>query len=189
MVTRDLTRRGTAWATAALVICGTAVAVPPGASPDVHHGLPTAQRFERTPYDTLPGWDINVYRAGDTQAFLRCSAEKRYGAQSALTVARSRAGYVLGFTSTRWPFDDGSSHESTLQVDDGELVLATMRARLLPSGPIGFVDVEPGHPLLSQLTRGRSLAVQAVEVAIAFDLDGADGAVAAIDRCFQEHVG
>ncbi len=172
MVARQLVC-GFAWACVGLVTWGAALA--------------DAQPFERSPFESVSGWQINVYRATGTQAFLRCSAERRYAEQFALTIARNRTGFVLGFTSSRWAFDDGSSHPAVLRVDDGEAIQAAMRIRLLPSGPIGFCDVEPESAVLSQVVDGRGLVVQAGDVEIELDLEGAADAVDSVVRCFQSH--
>jgi hypothetical protein len=146
-----------------------------------------AQPFARTEYEAFPGWVINIYRSGETQAFLRCSAEERYGEQSALTIARSQAGYVVGFTSSRWTFEDGARHPATLRVDAGDPVTTSMRGRLLPSGPRGFTDFQPGDSVLTELPAGRRLAVRAVDVTLEYALEGVERAMASVERCFAEH--
>jgi len=142
-----------------------------------------AQAPARTPYSAPGDWTVTTYRAGDTGAFLRCSAERHYEAQ-ALTVAKNAAGkFVLGFTSNEWTFEDRSTHPITVRVDSGDEVALSGRVRILPSGPIVFVDIEEGSGVIAKLSAGYSLHINAGEVSLTMDLAGSAAAIASTNQC------
>jgi hypothetical protein len=142
-----------------------------------------AQAPARTPYAAPGDWTVTTYRAGDTGAFLRCSAERHYEAQ-ALTVAKNAAGkFVLGFTSKEWTFEDRSTHPISVRVDSGAEVMLSGRVRLLPSGPIVFVDIEMDSAVIAEISAGNSLQVSSEETSLAMDLAGSAAAIASTNQC------
>ena len=146
-----------------------------------------AQNFERTPYWAPENWTVTTYRAGDSREFLRCSAERHYGDGLALTIAKASAGnIVLGFTSPRWPYEDRSIHDIELRIDTGERMSFSGRVRVLPSGPIVFVDLEPTSHVIPAISTGRQLNVSSPEIALAIDLTGSAAAVASVDQCHRD---
>jgi hypothetical protein len=142
-----------------------------------------AQAPARTPYAAPGDWTVTTYRAGDTGAFLRCSAERHYEAQ-ALTVAKNAAGkFVLGFTSNEWTFEDRSTHPISVRIDSGEEVMLSGRVRLLPSGPIVFVDIEMDSAVIAEISAGSSLQVISGETSLVMDLAGSAAAIASTNQC------
>ena len=142
-----------------------------------------AQAPARTPYAAPGDWTVTTYRAGDSGAFLRCSAERHYEAQ-ALTVARNAAGkFVLGFTSNEWTFEDRSTHPISIRVDSGEEVTLSGRVRLLPSGPIVFVDVDMGSSVIAEISAGNTLHISSAETSLTMDLAGSRTAIASTNQC------
>ena len=145
-----------------------------------------AQAPARTPYSTPGDWSVTTYRAGDTGAFLRCSAERHY-AEQALTVAKNAAGkFVPGFTSEEWTFEDRSTHPISVRVDSGEEGTLSGRVRLLPSGPIVFVDIDMGSSIIAEISAGHSLHISSGETALVMDLAGSAAAVASTNQCHQD---
>lgn len=144
----------------------------------------SAQDIERTPYWAPANWTVTTYRSAESKAFLRCSAERHYDNGLALTVAKNNAGnIVLGFTSSNWTYDDRSTHDVSIQIDSGEQMSFPGRARVLPSGPIVFVDLEHTNPIVAVISSGRSLHVSSPETTLEFELTGSAAAVASMDQC------
>jgi len=142
-----------------------------------------AQAPARTPYSAPGDWTVTTYRAGDTGAFLRCSAERHYEAQ-ALTVAKNAAGkFVLGFTSNEWTFEDRSIHPISVRVDSGDEVALSGRVRILPSGPIVFVDIEEDSGVIASLSAGNALHVSSGETSLVMNLAGSAAAIASTNQC------
>jgi len=146
-----------------------------------------AQAPARTPYSAPGNWTVTTYRAGDSGAFLRCSAERHYGGGFALTIARNAAGkFVLGFTSDDWTYEDRSTHPVSVRIDSGEETLLPGRVRLLPSGPIVFVDIETDSSVITEISAGNILHVHSAETALEFELAGSAAAVESTNRCYQD---
>lgn len=142
------------------------------------------QGFERTPFAAPDDWTVTTYRAADTKSFLRCSAERHYDDGPALTVARTADGkYVLGVTSALWQFEDRSTHEFEVTVDAGDANMVTGRVRLLPSGPMIFVDVDLGSSLIAEISAGNTLTVSSGEVSIDMNLKGSAAALSSLEAC------
>jgi hypothetical protein len=145
-----------------------------------------AQAPARTPYSTPGNWTVTIYRAGDTGAFLRCSAERHY-ADQALTIAKNAAGkFVLGFTSKEWAFEDRSTHPISVRVDSLEEVTLSGRVRILPSGPIVFVDIDMDSTIIAEISAGNALYVSSGETALVMDLAGSAAAIAGTNQCHQD---
>jgi hypothetical protein len=143
-----------------------------------------AQSFERIPYSAPPDWTVTTYRSKETGAFLRCSAERHYDDGNALTVARTAEGKsVLGFTSSAWAFDDRETTEVRLQVDANMPMSTTGRGRLLPSGPMLFVDVDPASGVMAELSNGSLLLVTSGETTLRLSLRGSAAAIAGVNQC------
>ena len=142
-----------------------------------------AQNINRTIFKEWPGWTITTYRTADTQAFLRCSAEKHYANGTALTIARTAPRYVLGFTSAAWPYEDRTTPPISVHIDSGEQVSATGRVRLLGSGPMLFMDLELGNPVISAIPDGKILHVHSEQTSIDFDLIGSKPVIAGLEEC------
>jgi hypothetical protein len=147
--------------------------------------LAHAQNFERTPFTEVSGWTITTYRAKDTGEFLRCSAEMHYANKTALTIARTASSYTLAYTSTEWPFEDNSMPMVSAHVDAYDILSVQGRVRLLNSGPIVFMSVEPGSAILAGIAKGRVLHVHADKTSIDFDLTGSSKATSAVEECWQ----
>ncbi len=149
-------------------------------------GIAEAQQsLERTRYSTLVDWTVTTYRS-DAQAFLRCSAERHYDNGLALTVSRNTSGYVLGFTSSDWPYEDRSTHSVSVGVDSGASQAFAGRVRLLTSGPIVFVDLEADSPIIPAIAKGRMLQVESPETNLDFDLTGSAAAVSSLLSCHRD---
>ncbi len=146
-----------------------------------------AQGIQRTPYWAPADWTVTTYRAAESNEFLRCSAERHYDDGLALTVAKNSAGnIVLGFTSPKWTYEDRSTHDVVVRIDSGVQMSFPGRARVLPSGPIVFVDLEPTGTIVPFISTGRSLRVSSGETALEFDLTGSAAAVASVDQCHRD---
>jgi hypothetical protein len=146
-----------------------------------------AQNVERIPYWAPQNWTVTTYRSEDSKEFLRCSAERHYDNGTALTVAKNNAGnIVLGFTSSNWTYEDRSTHDISIRIDSGEQMSFPGRVRVLPSGPIVFVDLEYTNPVVPTLSTGRMLNVSSPETTLEFELTGSASAVASVDQCHLE---
>lgn len=146
-----------------------------------------AQSFERIPYSAPPHWTVTTYRSSDSGAFLRCSAERHYDDGNTLTVARNAEGkFVLGFTSAAWSFEDSVMPEVSMQVDTYQPVSMTGRARVLPSGPILFVDIDPSTTIIDELSKGSRVIVSSGETSLTLDLLGSAAAIASTDQCQRD---
>ena len=145
-----------------------------------------SQAPARTPYSASGEWTVTTYRAGDTGAFLRCSAERHYAAQT-LTIAKNAAGmFVLGFTSDEWTFEDRSTHQVSIRVDSGDAVSMPGRVRILSVGPIVFVDLELESTVVAEIVAGNALYVSSAETALAMDLTGSAVAIASTNQCHRD---
>ena len=145
------------------------------------------QAPERTPYSAPAGWTVTTYRAANSRAFLRCSAERHYDDGSALTIAKNNAAnIVLGFTSTEWPFEDGSTQTVLLRIDSGEERRLPGRVRILPSGPIVFVDLVSTSAMVPAIRKGTTLQVSSGGTTLTFGLTGSAAAIASVDRCHRD---
>jgi hypothetical protein len=143
-----------------------------------------AQAPERTPYSAPDNWTVTTYRASGTKAFLRCSAERHYGDGLTLTIAKNVAGkFVLGFTSSDWKYEDRSTPTVSIQIDAGESVSLPGRVRLLPTGPIVFVDIEENSSIVTSMSLGSALHVRTAETSLEFSLAGAEAAVSGVNQC------
>ena len=152
------------------------------------HGA-LAQSFDRTPYTKFDGWLINTYRAADSGEFLRCSAERHLEDAPTLTIARTAASkFVLGVTSAEWTFDDRSTPATTLQVDENTSTSLAGRVRILPNGPMLFIDVEAGSSLMDELAAGNTLTVSAGETQLQIPLAGSAAAIATTIQCHQDAI-
>jgi len=148
-----------------------------------------AQPPERTPYSAPPNWTVTTYRAADTQAFLRCSAERHYDGGLALTVAKNNMGtFVLGFTSSDWAYEDRSTHPVVIKIDSNEEISFSGRVRRLGSGPIVFVDLEPTSSVIPAISAGRVLQVSSAETSVEFQLTGSAAAVASLEQCHRDGI-
>ena len=146
-----------------------------------------AQAPARTPYSALPNWSVTTYRAGDTNAFLRCSAERHYDDGLTLTIAKNAAGkFVLGFTSPEWTYEDRSSHSVSVRIDSGEETSLQGRVRLLPSGPIVFVDIAADSTIVGSIAAGEVLHVNSDETSLSFELSGSAAAVSSTNECHRD---
>ena len=146
-----------------------------------------AQAPARTPYSAPPGWSVTTYRAAETQAFLRCSAERHYNDGMTLTIAKTNTGkFVLGFTSPAWTYEDRSTHVVSIRVDSGEEMSLPGRVRLLPSGPIVFVDMEADSSVIPAISAGKVLYVNSAETALEFALTGSAVAVSNTAQCHRD---
>jgi len=146
-----------------------------------------AQAPERTPYSAPPDWTVTTYRAADTKVFLRCSAERHYDDGLTLTIAKTNAGkFVLGFTSSDWTYEDRSTQPVSIQIDSGEETSLSGRVRLLPSGPIVFVDIEADSTVISAISAGNVLFVNSGETSLDFDLSGSAVAVSSTEQCHRD---
>ena len=146
-----------------------------------------AQAPERTPYSAPLDWTVTTYRAAGTKAFLRCSAERHYDNGLALTVAKNNTGmFVLGFTSSEWAYEDGSTHVISIRIDSGDEMALPGRVRLLPSGPIVFVDLEPTSSVVPAISAGMVLHVSSTETALEFGLAGSAAAISSVDQCHRD---
>lgn len=142
-----------------------------------------AQAPARTPYSAPGNWTVTTYRAGDTGAFLRCSAERHYEAQT-LTVAKNAAGmFVLGFTSNEWTFEDRSTHSVSIRVDSGDAASMPGRVRILPVGPIVFVDLEMDSSVITKISAGSILQVTSADTVLNFNLAGSAAAILSTNQC------
>ncbi len=152
--------------------------------------LASAQAPDRTRYSDLPDWTVTTYRAADTGAFLRCSAERHYEGNLTLTVAKNSAGkYVLGFTSSAWPYEDRSTHSVSVQIDTNEETSMPGRVRLIPPGPIVFVDLEDDRSFVVAISDGAVLQVSSGDTVLKFSLTGSAAALATLEFCHQDGSG
>jgi hypothetical protein len=143
-----------------------------------------AQSFERIPYSAPTDWTVTTYKSRDTGAFLRCSAERHYDNGETLTIAKNAAGmFVLGFTSDKWEFEDRATTEVEIQVDTGQAISLAGRGRLLPSGPMLFVDADPTTSIIDDLSKGNRLAVGSGETSLTLNLVGSSAAIAGVNQC------
>ena len=149
--------------------------------------IASAQAPERTRYSDLPDWTVTTYRTAETEAFLRCSAERDYEGNLTLTVAKNSAGkYVLGFTSSAWPYEDRSTHSVSVRIDTNEEISMPGRVRLIPPGPIVFVDLEEGSSVIAAISAGAILNVSSGETALEFRLAGSEAALASLELCHRD---
>jgi hypothetical protein len=146
-----------------------------------------AQAPQRSPYSAPAGWTVSTYRAPETMAFLRCSAERHYDDGLTLTVAKNNAGnLVLGFTSAAWTYEDRSTHAVSVRIDSANATSLPGRVRLLPVGPIVFVDLAPGSAIIPALSSGMTLYVRSAETALEFGLTGSAAAIASMQQCHRD---
>lgn len=146
-----------------------------------------AQSFERIPYSAPQDWSVTTYRSSDSGAFLRCSAERHYADGNTLTVAKNAEGkFVLGFTSAAWTFEDSAMPEVSTQVDTYQPMSTTGRARILPLGPMLFVDVDPSTTIIDELSKGSRVIVSSGETSLTLDLVGSAAAIASTNQCQRD---
>ena len=146
-----------------------------------------AQSFERIPYSAPPDWTVTTYRSSDSGAFLRCSAERHYDDGNTLTVAKNAAGkFVLGFTSDAWEFEDRATPGVNLQVDAGQSYSMPGRVRLLPSGPMLFVDIDPATTIIDELSKGGRVHVSSGGNSLTLNLRGSAAAMASANQCQRD---
>lgn len=156
----------------------------------IHSSPGSAQAPDRTPYADLPDWTVTTYRAAETKAFQRCSAERHYEDGLTLTIAKNAAGkYVLGFTSSAWPYEDRSTHSISIKIDSGEELSMPGRVRLLPVGPIVFLDLDDNSSVISSLSAGANLHVRSDLTVLKFDLTGSAAAVSNLESCHRDGAG
>jgi hypothetical protein len=158
------------------------------ASVAIMYGSPgSAQAPDRVRYAELPDWTVTTYRAAESKALLRCSAERHYDNGLTLTVAKNAAGkYVLGFTSSEWPYEDRSTHPVSMRIDSGDETLLPGRARLLPTGPIVFVDVQNHRIVIPAISAGNRLHVSSGKIDLEFGLAGSAAALVSLDLCHRD---
>ena len=143
-----------------------------------------AQAPARTPYSAPGNWTVTTYRAGDTGVFLRCSAERHYEDGQTLTIAINGAGnFVLGFTSDKWTYADRSTHPVSIRVDSSGEVPLSGRVRILPVGPIVFVDLEMDSSVITEISAGRILQVTSADTVLNFNLAGSAAAISSANQC------
>jgi hypothetical protein len=82
-----------------------------------------------------------------------------------------------------WAFEDRSAHDFEVTVDAGDTLTLPGRVRVLPSGPMIFIDVEEGSNLIAKLSSGNTLAVRSGDVVIDMNLAGSAAALASLDAC------
>jgi len=146
--------------------------------------LSHAQAPARTPYSAPGDWTVTTYRAGDTGAFLRCSAERHYDDGQTLTIAINGAGkFVLGFTSDQWTYEDRSTHPVSIRVDSGDEASMPGRIRILPVGPIVFVDIDSNSSIIAEISAGNVLHVSSAETSLEMNLAGSAAAIADTNQC------
>jgi hypothetical protein len=130
---------------------------------------------------------VTTYRAGDSGEFLRCSAERHFDDGQTLTIAINGTGnLVLGFTSDKWIYEDRSTHPVSVRVDSGEETPLSGRVRILPVGPIVFVDLDPDSTVIAELSAGDTLYVSSSETNMVMDLTGSAAAIAGTNQCYAD---
>ena len=60
------------------------------------------------------------------------------------------------------------------------------RVRLIPPGPIVFVDIEEGSSVIAAISAGATLNVSSGETILEFRLAGSAVAIASLDLCHQD---
>lgn len=149
--------------------------------------LSYAQAPVRTSYSAPGDWTVTTYRAGDTGAFLRCSAERHYEDGQTLTIAINSAGkYVLGFTSDKWTYEDRSTHPVSIRVDSNREQTMPGRVRILPVGPMVFLDLDTNSTVIAQMSAGNSLHVNSADTSFSMSLAGSAATVASARQCYLD---
>jgi predicted methyltransferase len=145
----------------------------------------------RTDYFTANGWTLMKYNSGDTNEFLRCSAERIYEDNSSLTIAR-RAGvgdlYTLVFISAKWPYAGGSKPTVSLHIDSGQQF--SYQGSMIPGTktPMFLMRLDDdSRAVLPALAAGRTLHVRSGSTEIDYDLGGSRSLIDQVKKCHAEN--
>ncbi len=130
-------------------------------------------------------WNGGAYSNNQTGEFSHCAVSSKYKSGVSLLFSVTRQGnWTMGVSKQSWDFNPGNSYNIRFQVDRGQILNGTAKAR---NNNLVQIGLPTNSKLFGHFRYGKQLKIEAANQLFRFNLTGTDRMLKKLVRCVAHY--